>query len=53
MVDTIGTNGKPWLDQLGHPTTEKLHLIERYKRVDAKLPLDFTAVIDDPGAYTV
>jgi len=51
VVDTIGTNGKTWLDQLGHPTTEKLHLIERYKRVD-KNTLDFTAIIDDPGAYT-
>ncbi len=40
VIDTIGTNGKTWLDQLGHPTTEKLHLIERYKRVDAKT-LDF------------
>jgi hypothetical protein len=51
VVDTIGTNGKTWLDQLGHPTTEKLHLIERYKRVDANT-LDFVATVDDPGAYT-
>jgi len=51
VIDTIGANGKTWLDQLGHPTTEKLHLIERYKRVDANT-LDFTAIIDDPGAYT-
>ena len=51
VVDTIGTNGKTWLDQLGHPTTEKLHLIERYKRVDANT-LDFLAIVDDPGAYT-
>jgi hypothetical protein len=51
VIDTIGTNGRTWLDQLGHPTTEKLHLVERYKRVDANT-LDFTAIIDDPGAYT-
>ncbi len=51
VVDTIGTNGETWLDQLGHPTTEKLHLIERYKRVDENT-LDFVAIIDDPGAYT-
>ena len=50
VVDTIATNGKTWLDQLGHPTTEKLHLIERYKRVDANT-VDFLAIIDDPGAY--
>lgn len=51
VIDTIGANGKTWLDQLGHPTTEKLHVVERYKRVD-KNTLDFSATIDDPGAYT-
>jgi hypothetical protein len=50
VIDTIGTNGKTWLDQIAHPTTEKLHLIERYKRVDAKT-LDLDITIDDAGAY--
>ena len=51
VVDTVGFNDKTWLDQMGHPHTDKLHLIERYKRVDANtLELDMT--IDDPGAYT-
>ncbi len=51
VVDTVGFNDKPWLDQMGHPQTEQLHLTERYKRVDATtLELDLT--IDDPGAYT-
>ena len=36
---------------MGHPHTEQLHLIERYKRVrPTQLELDMT--IDDPGAYT-
>ena len=51
VVDTIGVNDRSWLDQLGHPRTEKFHFIERYTRVDDKtLRLDMT--IDDPGAYT-
>ncbi len=25
VVDTIGTNDKTWLDQLGHPHTDKMH----------------------------
>jgi hypothetical protein len=51
VVDTIGFTDKTWLDQMGHPHTEQLHLTERYKRVDATtLELDMT--IDDPGAYT-
>jgi len=51
VVDTIGVNDKSWLDQLGHPHTENLHFIERYKRIDDKtLQLDMT--VDDPAAYT-
>jgi len=51
VVDTIGFNDKTWLDQMGHPHTDKLHLIERYKRLDAtSMQLDMT--IDDAGAYT-
>jgi len=51
VVDTIGFTDKTWLDQMGHPHTEKLHLTERYKRVD-KSTLELDMVIDDPGAYT-
>ena len=50
VIDTVGFNDKTWLDQMGHPHTEQLHLTERYKRVSDKLELDM--VIDDPGAYT-
>ena len=51
VVDTIGVNDKTWLDQLGHPHTEKMHLTERYKRVSDKI-MELDAIIDDPGAYT-
>ncbi len=51
VVDTIGFNDKTWLDQVGHPHTDKLHLTERFRRVDNDtLQLDIT--IDDSGAYT-
>jgi hypothetical protein len=51
VVDTIGTNGRTWLSQQGQPTTVKLHVIERYRRMDpATVIVDVT--IDDPGAYT-
>ena len=51
VVDTVGFNDKTWLDQMAHPHTEKLHLTERYKRVDPTT-LELDMVIDDPGAYT-
>ena len=51
VIDTIGVNDRSWLDQLGHPRTEKFHFIERYKRVDAQT-ISLDMIIDDPGAYT-
>src|ERR1700722_9091630 len=51
VVDSIGFNDKTWLDQVGHPHTEQLHYIERYKRLDAGT-MELEVVIDDPGAYT-
>jgi hypothetical protein len=51
VVDSVGFNDKSWLDQLGHPHTNQLHFIERYKVLDKDhIQLDMT--IDDPGAYT-
>ena len=51
VVDIVGTNGRTWLDQSGHPTSEKLHVVERYKRVDANR-LDYEATINDPVIYS-
>jgi len=51
VVDSRGFNGKIWLDQLGKPSTEQLHIVERYRRADyGHMQVDIT--IDDPGAYT-
>jgi len=49
VVDSIGFNDKTWLDLNGHPHTEMLHLVERYRRPDlGHLELELT--VDDPGA---
>jgi hypothetical protein len=51
VVDTVGFNGKTWLDLAGHPTSDQLHVIERYSRpVFGELKLDIT--IEDPVNYT-
>jgi hypothetical protein len=51
VVDSRGFNGKAWLDQLGKPSTESLHVIERFRRKDfGHMILQIT--IDDPKAYT-
>jgi hypothetical protein len=51
VVDTRGFNGKAWLDQLGKPSTEALHVIERFHRKDYG-HMELTITIDDPKAYT-
>ena len=51
VVDTVGFDDKFWFDGVGHPHTEKLHVIERFRRPDSA-HLEFEVTIDDPGAYT-
>ena len=51
VVDTIGFNGRTWLDYVGHPASEKLHVIEKYRRPDFNT-LAYEATIEDPEAYT-
>jgi hypothetical protein len=51
VVDTRGFNGRGWLDTNGHPTTDALHVIERYRRKDVG-HMDVEITIDDPRAYT-
>jgi hypothetical protein len=51
VVDTIGFNGKTWLDYVGHPASEQLHVVERFRRPDS-LTLDYSTTIEDPKAYT-
>ena len=51
VIDTVGFNDKFWFDFAGHPHTEKLHTIERYRRPSFGR-LTYEVTIDDPGAYT-
>jgi hypothetical protein len=51
VVETRGFNGKGWIDQSGKPSTEALHVIERFHRRDFG-HMDLQITIDDPKAYT-
>jgi hypothetical protein len=51
VVDSRGFNGKVWLDQLGKPSTEALHVTEKFHRKDFG-HMDIQITIDDPKAYT-
>lgn len=52
VVDTIGLNGKSWLDTYkAHPATESLHVTEAFHRIDVG-HMEIRVTIDDPKAYT-
>ena len=51
VADTVNFNDKTWLDRMGHPHSDALHVVERIRRMDHDhLVNDIT--IEDPKAYT-
>jgi hypothetical protein len=50
VVDTIGLNGKNWLDRVGHPESAQMHILERIRRVDDKT-LQVDLKFDDAKSY--
>ncbi len=51
VVETIGQNGRTWLDMRGLPGTESLHVTEKFSRPRIGR-MDLEVTIDDPKAYT-
>lgn len=51
VAETIGLTDETWLDDGGHPHSDALHVIERFRRPTlGTMQIDLT--IDDPKAYT-
>lgn len=48
VVDRVSFNELVWLDQGAHPHSDKLHVIERYRRTDLG-HLEQTVTVEDPG----
>src|SRR5215467_7525970 len=53
VVDTIGITTKVAVYYNDTPNTDKLHVVERYRRVDDGNTLEVTFTAEDPGAFTV
>jgi hypothetical protein len=51
VVDTIGMNDKSFVDNFRTPHTEKLHVVERFKLVDAGKALDVHVWVEDADAF--
>jgi len=51
IVDTIGFNGYTRLDTVGHPHSDKLHVVQTFKHVDAG-HVAYKVTIEDPTYYS-
>jgi hypothetical protein len=51
IVDTIGFNGFTRLDTIGRPHSDKLHLTQTFKHIDAGR-VAYSVTIDDPVYYS-
>ena len=51
VVETAGLNDRSWLDMAGHPHSERLHVTERFQRIDFG-HMDLQITFDDPETLT-
>jgi hypothetical protein len=51
VVDTIGFNGFTRLDTVGHPHSDRLHVVQTFKHVDAG-HIAYKVTIEDPTYYS-
>ena len=51
VVDSIGFDKRSWVDSLGDPHSEAMHLREQYRRLDHDT-LERTITLEDPTIYT-
>jgi len=50
VIDTIGFNGKTRLDTIGHPHSDKMHVIQRFTYTDSD-HIAYEINVDDPVYY--
>ena len=50
VVDTAAINETTWIDTLGHPHSDALHLVERFRRVNHDT-LEIEVTFEDPKSY--
>lgn len=51
VIETRGFNGWTRIDTIGHPVSDELHTIERYRRPEMGR-IEYSITIDDPKTYT-
>jgi hypothetical protein len=51
VVESVGFDDRSWLDKLGYPHSDQMHVEERYRRVDSGT-LELVVTVTDPVVYT-
>ena len=51
VVDTVGIDERSWLDTAGHEHSDKLHLTERFRKLDDNA-IEYTVTFDDAVFFT-
>lgn len=51
VVDTNNFNDRTFIDRVGRPHSDALHLTERIRRIDSKY-IEIAFTVDDPKSYT-
>ena len=52
VVDTVGMNGRTYIDNYRTPHTDRLHVVERFRMIDGGKTLEAMLHVEDPGAFT-
>jgi len=53
VIDTIGQNGKTWVDRFGTPGSEQMRVVERYRMLPDGQHMEVTFTVEDPGTFTM
>ncbi|HEY4263897.1 MAG TPA: hypothetical protein VGM72_01145, partial [Micropepsaceae bacterium] len=53
VVDTVGLNGRTFVDNFRTPHTDRLHVVERFRMIDGGRTLEAKIHVEDPGAFTM
>ena len=51
VIDTVGFNGRTRLDTIGHPHSDRMHVVQRFTYTDPD-HIAYEVTIDDPVYYT-
>lgn len=50
VIDVTGMNDKTFLDTIGHPHSDQLHLVEKFRRTGPDT-MSYQVTVDDPKVY--